>query len=81
MANRAQQNSVLRSTLKSKAHNRHHRHLRLAELVWPACLEVADVPYALTLVIFSIVRLSSTPLETHLNRFRMSAQDAAIQVH
>eukprot|EP01043_Picozoa_sp_COSAG02_P042642 COSAG02_NODE_3641_length_6437_cov_237.157936_3_plen_75_part_00 len=31
-----------------QAHTRHHRHLELAELVWPACLEVADVPYALT---------------------------------
>eukprot|EP01043_Picozoa_sp_COSAG02_P128844 COSAG02_NODE_66358_length_255_cov_1.198718_1_plen_28_part_10 len=26
-----------------QAHTRHHRHLELAELVWPACLEVADV--------------------------------------
>ena len=31
-----------------QAHTRHHHHLRLAELVWSACLEAADVPYALT---------------------------------
>jgi len=29
---------------------RHHHHLRLAELEWSACLEAADVPYALTLL-------------------------------
>eukprot|EP01043_Picozoa_sp_COSAG02_P021416 COSAG02_NODE_1088_length_14670_cov_237.088326_2_plen_56_part_00 len=31
-----------------QAHTRHHRHLELAELVWTACLEATDVPYALT---------------------------------
>ena len=31
-----------------QAHSRHHRHLELAELVWTACLEATDVPYALT---------------------------------
>ena len=31
-----------------QAHTRHHHHLRLAESVWSACLEAADVPYALT---------------------------------
>eukprot|EP01043_Picozoa_sp_COSAG02_P053795 COSAG02_NODE_5996_length_3885_cov_1.818806_1_plen_66_part_00 len=30
------------------AHTRHHHHLELAELVWSACLEATDVPYALT---------------------------------
>eukprot|EP01043_Picozoa_sp_COSAG02_P028306 COSAG02_NODE_1711_length_11223_cov_5.622348_5_plen_113_part_00 len=34
-----------------QAHTRHHRHLELAELVWSACLEAADVPYALTLLL------------------------------
>ena len=31
-----------------QAHTRHHHHLELAELVWFACLEATDVPYALT---------------------------------
>ena len=31
-----------------QAHTRHHRHLELVESVWTACLEAADVPYALT---------------------------------
>ena len=31
-----------------QAHTKHHRHLELAELVWPVCLEVTDMPYALT---------------------------------
>ena len=31
-----------------QAHTRHHHHPELAELVWFACLEATDVPYALT---------------------------------
>ena len=31
-----------------QAHTRHHHHLGLVELVWLACLEATDVPYALT---------------------------------
>eukprot|EP01043_Picozoa_sp_COSAG02_P081862 COSAG02_NODE_20221_length_842_cov_1.220727_1_plen_75_part_10 len=43
--------------MKRQAHTRHHRHLELAELVWFACLEATDVPYALTdLVLLSTYR-------------------------